>query len=173
MDRTLTVGNHNVFSFSKKETLQYGKLVIITIIGNVYAFIHVLWRSVSSYAETTSSTKYFVGLKWLELKCCSCWGTGDLESRALIPEPASSIASKYPLIHSFPAIWIECLQVLILSYLAGSLQLYIYIYITLLDSQQRWRINSRDNYNMQIESICLDGIDWLQRGKNISILVKS
>uniref|UniRef100_A0A2P2JBN1 Uncharacterized protein n=1 Tax=Rhizophora mucronata TaxID=61149 RepID=A0A2P2JBN1_RHIMU len=62
---------------------------------------HVLCRSVSSTPVTTSSTKYFVGLK-CPPSLGFTGGTGFCSSMA--PAPVSNIASKYPFIHSFPAI---------------------------------------------------------------------
>lgn len=65
-------------------------------------FSHVRWRSDSSTPLTTSSTKYFVGLKWpLSVKFAAAAGFCS----SIAVAPVSNIASKYPFIHSFPAIF--------------------------------------------------------------------
>lgn len=64
--------------------------------STVVTLTQVRWRSDSSKLFTTSSTKYLVGLN---LKCVPI----SFFSSSLCA-PASNIASKYPLIHSFRAI---------------------------------------------------------------------
>lgn len=62
--------------------------------------IHVRWRSTSSTPLTTSSTKYLVGLKCPPSLTVTAAAFGSSMAAA----PLSNIASRYPLIHSFPAI---------------------------------------------------------------------
>lgn len=71
--------------------------------------IHVRWRSDSSTLDTTSSTKYCVGLK-----CPLSGGVTAFcicSSTVPAPVPVDSIASRYPLIHSLPAIRIYIYKV--------------------------------------------------------------
>lgn len=74
--------------------------------------VHVLWRSRSSKRLTTSSTKYLVGLYVAAVATADAASSGAGSSggscTAAAPRcsrsftPASRIASRYPLIHSFP-----------------------------------------------------------------------
>lgn len=79
--------------FSNLELLSLVFLVATTL-------IHVRYKSDSSTLATTSSTKYLVGLK-----CPPSFRvTGAGFCSSMVEAPVESIASRYPSIHSFPAI---------------------------------------------------------------------
>lgn len=113
IDRITYTDRHTCFFFRARfQILQhmFSKRLLRSLVFLIATtLIHVLYRSASSKLLITSSTKYFVGLKARPGTRGTTSENKDSDWGEMAEDgpPASIIASKYPLIHSFPAITLE------------------------------------------------------------------